>query len=97
MPKGYWIAHVSVSDPDGYARYKADNAVAFEKYGGRFLARGGRFEEVEGPLGRDRHVIIEFPDFEAAVDCWNSAEYAAARRHREGAGIATITIVEGSA
>lgn len=95
MPKGYWIGLVHVTDPDAYARYRAANAAAFEKYGARFLVRGGAHEAVEGDLGRERHVVIEFPSMEAARACWHSPDYAAARAEREGAGIASIVIVEG--
>lgn len=96
MPKGYWMGHVEVTDPDGYARYRDANAIPFAKYGARFLARGGAAEEVEGALGRTRHVIIEFPDYATAMACWNSPEYAAAKAERENAGTAYITVVEGT-
>ncbi|GMG82890.1 DUF1330 domain-containing protein [Paralimibaculum aggregatum] len=95
MPKGYWMGHVRVTDPAGYARYREANAAAFGKYGGRFLVRGGAAEEVEGALGRERHVIIEFPSYQAALDCWNSPEYAAAKAERDGAGEAYLIVVEG--
>jgi len=96
MAKGYWIAHVEVTDPDQYVHYVEGAKAAFVKYGASFLARGGRSEEVEGALGRSRHVVIEFPSYQAALDCYNSPEYQAARAHRVDAGIATITLVEGS-
>lgn len=95
MPKGYWIGHVRVGDAAAYARYREANAAAFAKYGARFLVRGGAFEEVEGPLGRERHVVIEFPSYAAALACWHSPEYAAARTERAGAGIASIVVAEG--
>ncbi len=96
MPKGYWIAHVHVTDAEEYGKYVEGARAAFEKHGARFLARGGRNEEVEGAMGRERHVVIEFPSFQAALDCYNSPDYQAARRFREEAGIATIVLVEGS-
>lgn len=95
MPKGYWIAHVEVSDPDQYVHYVNGAKAAFEKYGATFLARGGTNEEVEGALGRSRHVVIEFPSYQAAHDCFHSAEYQAAREHRLPAGTASITLIEG--
>ena len=70
VPKGYWIAHVSVTDPHQYKLYVEGAKAAFEKYGATFLARGGRYEEVEGALDRSRHVVIEFPSLEAAHDCF---------------------------
>jgi uncharacterized protein (DUF1330 family) len=95
MSKGYWIAHVEVTDPDQYVHYVEGAKAAFEKYGATFLARGGRNEEVEGALGRSRHVVIEFPSYQAAHDCFHSPEYQAARQHRLPAGVATITLLEG--
>jgi len=95
MPKAYWIAHVQVTDPAQYETYKAATAGVFGAHGGRPLARGGAYREVEGALGRERHVVIEFPSLEAALACYDSPEYQAAKAHRDGAGIATITMVEG--
>lgn len=95
MPRGYWIGHVAVTDPAAYARYRAANAAAFEKYGARFLVRGGAARVAEGGLEGERHVVIEFPTYEAALACWDSPEYAAARAEREGAGRANIVIVQG--
>jgi uncharacterized protein (DUF1330 family) len=95
MAKGYWIGHVTVTDAQGYARYRAANAEAFDKYDARFLVRGGAFETAEGEIPGERHVVIEFPSYRAALDCWNSPEYARARAERTEAGIANILIVEG--
>lgn len=94
MPKGYWIAHVTVTDPEQYAVYAAATAEPFRKYGANVLARGGAYEALEG-ADRPRNVVIEFPSMEAALTCYNSPEYQAAKAHRAGAGIADITIVEG--
>ena len=96
MAKGYWIAHVEVSDPDQYVHYVEGAKPAFERFGARFLARGGKNEEVEGAMGRSRHVVIEFSSYQDALDCFNSPEYQAAREHRLPAGTATITLVEGA-
>ena len=94
MAKAYWIAHVTVTDPDQYKHYASDTPVAFKKYGATFLARGGAFEQMEGK-GRPRNVVVEFPSLQAALDCYRSAEYQAARAKRIGAGEADIVIVEG--
>ncbi len=59
MARGYWIAHVDVSDAEGYKAYQAANAEAFRKYGGQFLVRAGASEIPEGKL-RSRHVVIQF-------------------------------------
>ena len=94
MAKGYWIARVDVADPEGYKRYVAANAVAFKKFGARFLVRGGNFEKVEGSA-RQRNVVIEFPNLQAARDCYHSPEYQAAIALRAPVSTADIVIVEG--
>jgi uncharacterized protein (DUF1330 family) len=94
MPKGYWIARVDVRDPEAYKRYVAANAAAFAKFGGRFLVRGGRFEAVDGE-SRQRNVVIEFPNFDAALACWNSPEYQAAYKLRANASVGDTVVVEG--
>lgn len=95
MPKAYWIAHVTVTDPDPYAAYAEGATEAFAAHGARVLARGGRVEALEGEAA-PRNVVIEFPSMEAALACYNSEEYQAAKRHREGAGVAAIMILEGA-
>ncbi|MBY8974868.1 DUF1330 domain-containing protein [Rhodobacteraceae bacterium NNCM2] len=97
MTKGYWIAHVTVTDAEKYPDYVTGARTAFEKYGATFLARGGKWTDCEGGMGRERHVLIEFPTYQAALDCYNSAEYQAAREHRLGAGEATVIVTEGFA
>ncbi|WP_371157590.1 DUF1330 domain-containing protein [Jannaschia sp. 2305UL9-9] len=94
MPKAYWIAHVTVTDPDPYGLYAAGASEAFATHGARILARGGHVESLEGP-SRPRNVVIEFDSMEAALACYNSPEYQAARQHRIGAGDAQIMILEG--
>jgi uncharacterized protein (DUF1330 family) len=94
MPKAYWIAHVTVTDPDPYALYAEGASEAFALYGAEVLARGGRVEALEGGAP-PRNVVIAFPDMEAALACYRSDEYQSARRHRLGAGEAQIMIVEG--
>jgi len=94
MPKGYWIGRVDVSDPQEYQRYATANAVAYKKYGARFVIRAGRFETVEGQ-SRARNVVIEFPSYQAALDCWNSPEYQDAAKIRQPISIIDLIIVEG--
>ena len=93
MP-AYWIAHVTVTDPEAYKGYQALAPAAFAAHGARFLARGGVHEVLEGPV-LERHVLIEFPDLAAARACYESAGYQAARARREVACIAHVVIVEG--
>jgi uncharacterized protein (DUF1330 family) len=92
--KGYWVALVDVSDPEQYKSYVAENAVAFRKYGARFLTRGGAAETVEGKL-RSRVVVIEFQDYATALACYRSPEYTKAIALRSGASLADLSIVEG--
>ena len=94
MAKGYWVAFADVSDPEGYKAYIAENANAFRKYGGRFLARGGASETPEGQT-RSRVVVIEFPSYAAALECYHSPEYAKAMALREGKSIMDLAITEG--
>jgi len=94
MAKGYWIGRVDVTNPDAYKNYVTANAAAFSKFGARFLVRGGAFRTAEGGA-RDRNVVIEFPSYEAAVACWDSPEYQAAKAERDGHAVADIIIIEG--
>ena len=92
--KGYWIAHIDVSDPEGYKSYVAANAAAFRKYGARFLVRAGAHEVVEGEA-RSRAVIIEFKDYGTALECYRSAEYQKAKTFRTTASTGDILVIEG--
>ncbi|MBO6509057.1 MAG: DUF1330 domain-containing protein, partial [Roseibium sp.] len=82
MAKGYWIARVDVHEPENYPQYVETAKPAFERFGAKFLARGGKTDAVEGP-GRARNVIIEFPSFQHALDCYNSPEYQEAVKIRQ--------------
>jgi uncharacterized protein (DUF1330 family) len=94
MAKGYWIARVDVRDDNVYAKYRDANAIAFKKYGARFIIRGGKFENPEGS-SRARNVVIEFPSYQAALDCWNSPEYKHAISIRAPISEGDIVIIEG--
>jgi len=94
MPKGYWVAFVDVSDPEGYKAYIAENAKAFRKYGGRFLTRGGPYEAPEGKP-KSRTVVVEFLTYTAALECYHSPEYAKEMTLRQGRSVMDLAIVEG--
>ena len=94
MPKAYWVARVDVHDPEAYKGYVAANAAAFAKYGARFLVRGGRSEAPEG-THRSRNVVIEFKDYDTAVACYHSPEYAAAKALRVPVSTGDVLIIEG--
>jgi uncharacterized protein (DUF1330 family) len=94
MPKGYVIAHATVTDPEKWGQYAAQTKVALDKFGGTPIVRGGRCDIIEG-RGTARNVVLEFPSYEAALGYARSAEYAAAKVTRDGAGTMDMTVVEG--
>lgn len=90
----YWIANVTVTDAEAYGRYAALAGEAISAHGGRFLARSGRYVQLEG-RDRARNVLAEFPSLEAAEACYRSAAYQAALAHARGAAERDLVIVEG--
>ncbi len=92
--KGYWIAHVDITDVEGYKPYQTENAKAFGQYGARFLVRGGRQTVKEGHV-RSRTVVMEFPSYEAALACYRSPEYQAAKALRMGKAEIDLIINDG--
>ena len=95
MPKGYVVTRVDIKDPDAYARYAAAATKAIAAHGGKALARGGRYEALEG-RARARNVVLEFDSYAAARVWYHSAEYRAARALREGAAEMEMVLVEGA-
>jgi len=94
--RGYWIAHIDVTDPEGYGLYQDAVGDVFAQYGGRFLVRGGRSEVMEG-RARGRCVAVEFGSYEAARACYRSPEYQAAIDLRAGKAEFDLVIIEGVA
>jgi uncharacterized protein (DUF1330 family) len=94
LAKGYWIAYVDVSDPEGYKKYVSANGVAFAKYGARFLVRGGTHVVARG-TAKTRQVVIEFSDYAAALACLESEEYKHAAQFRDAASLIDLVIAEG--
>jgi uncharacterized protein (DUF1330 family) len=92
--KGYWIAQIDVSDPAGYEPYTVANQTAFGMFGARYLVRAGQFTVVEGSA-RTRHVVVEFPSFEAALTCYRSPAYQAAKALCAGKAAFDLVAVEG--
>lgn len=95
MP-AYWLARARVNDPVEYRKYTDRVPAILAKYGAKVLARGGRYQALEGPEKFNRFVVIEFPTFEQGVACFNSKEYqeAAAFRRRNQAGENELVMVE---
>jgi uncharacterized protein (DUF1330 family) len=95
MP-AYWVARSRISDPVEYKKYTDRVPAIIARYGGRVLARGGRYQIMEGPAKFHRFVVIEFPTFEQGVACFTSNEYdEAAAFRRAGAGEVETIMVDG--
>jgi uncharacterized protein (DUF1330 family) len=94
VPKGYWIARVDVADAEKYKLYIAANAKPFKQFGAKFLVRAGRYENPEGS-SRTRNVVIEFPSYQAALDCWKSHDYQEAIKLRLPVSTIDMVIIEG--
>ena len=88
-----WIGHVEVTDAEAYGRYAELATGAIAAYGGRFLARGGRYKQLEG-RDRARNVVARFPSFEDAVACYESPAYQEALSHAKCAAERDLVIVE---
>ena len=96
MP-AYVIVNVRVHDPERYAEYASRAPATIERFGGRYLARGGAVDEREGSWSPERLVVLEFPDVASARAWWESEEYTALRAIREEAAEAELVITEGVA
>ena len=94
MAKSYWIGRVDVKNDEGYKPYAVANTAIFEKFGGRFVIRAGKFECPEG-TARSRNVVVEFPDYAAALACYRSPEYQQNIKVRLPHSTADILIIEG--
>lgn len=88
-----WIAHVTVTDAEAYGKYAELAGPAIAAHGGTFIARGGRYVQLEG-TERPRNVVARFPSVDAAVDCYNSDAYQEALSHARGASERELMVVE---
>ena len=92
----YWLARARIDDPVAYKEYTDLVPGILKIYGGKVLARGGKYKINEGPENFHRFVVIEFPSLEQGVKCFESPEYqAAAAFRRNGGGIVENVIIEG--
>jgi len=96
VSKAYWIVRVSVRDEQRYPEYLAAAAPAFQKYGAKFVVRGGAFEAMEGHA-RERNVVVEFTDRATANACYASPEYQAAKTIRQKYADSDFIIIDGAA
>ena len=94
MP-AYVIAHIDVKDPVRYENYKKMSPISIEKFGGRFIARGGNVEVLEGTWQPKRLVLLEFPSLEAARQWYASDDYAPARELRQATSTGDLVVLEG--
>jgi uncharacterized protein (DUF1330 family) len=96
MP-AYVIANVEVKDPARYEEYRKMVLPTIQAFGGRFLARGGKIDSLEGPWHPNRIVIVEFPSVERARAWWSSPEYAPAKALRQQTSDGSLIVIEGVA
>jgi uncharacterized protein (DUF1330 family) len=95
MP-AYWVARGRINDPVEYKKYTDRVPEVIAKFGGKVLARGGKYKILEGPQKFHRFVVIEFPSLEIAEACHSSPEYQEASAFRKsGAGEVELIIVDG--
>jgi uncharacterized protein (DUF1330 family) len=94
MP-AYVIAMVDVKDPVRYETYRQRVLPTITAFGGRFIARGGRTEALEGAWAPRRVVIVEFPSVERAREWWSSPEYSEAKAIRQATSDGTLILIEG--
>ena len=91
----YVIAQIEITDPDRYAEYVKQVPATIARYGGRYLARGGKVEALEGRLTGRRVAIVEFDDYERAKDWYESEDYRGPKALRQGASISSLVLVDG--
>jgi len=92
----YVIGDIEVTDPGIYDDYRKQVLATVEKYGGRFAARGGKVEPLEGGWSPKRIVLLEFPSFEQAQKWYRSPEYAPLIKLRQQGARGRLLIVEGA-
>ena len=95
MPKGYIIGHITVKDPEAYREYVERDTPILHRLGGEFIVRGGQAQVVEGTV-QERHVVIEFPSYEAALAAYNDPEYQEVAQIRHRTADSVIMVVEGA-
>ena len=88
-----WIANVTVTDAEAYGKYAALAGPAIAAHGGHFIARAGRYVQLEGN-DRARNVVAQFPSLDDAVACYNSDEYQAALAHARDASERDLVVIE---
>ena len=95
MPKGYIIGHFKVNDPEAYKEYIERDTPILQGMGAKFVVRGGQNQIVEG-TAHDRHVVIEFPSYDAALKAYHDPDYQQVAEIRRRSADSTIIVVEGA-
>tara|TARA_B110000967_G_C18762302_1_gene498522 strand:+ start:533 stop:823 length:291 start_codon:yes stop_codon:yes gene_type:complete len=95
MNKGYWVVRVSINNAEAFKEYATRAKFAIERFGGKYLVRGGKYFIIEGKHDFERNVIVEFPSIEKAKECYNSNEYQKAKSFRDGKADFNAIIIEG--
>jgi len=95
MPKGYIVGHITVTDPEAYKEYVEKDTPILLGLGGKFVVRGGQSEIVEGEA-LNRHIVIEFPNYEAAKTAYNDPAYQKVAEIRRRTAESVIILVEGA-
>ena len=95
MSNAYIFGQIEVHDKEGYKEYLSRVTDIVRAHGGRYLARGGRSEVLEGNSGKQRYVLIEFESMDAARIFYRSEDYQAIIRYRQAASHGTLVLVEG--
>jgi uncharacterized protein (DUF1330 family) len=95
MPLAYIVARIDVTDPEGSGIYAAGAPGIAARFGGRYIARAGRCEHLEGE-GRSRNVLIEFPDWDSARAFYDHPDYRTILPHALAGSVRELTLVEGA-
>ena len=95
MP-GYVLAEIEITNPDGYREYTTMVPATIQKYGGRFLVRGGKSQVLEGDWPQRRRVILEFPSYEQALEWFESPEYEKPKALRQANSNGRLLLLEGA-
>ena len=91
----YIIVNIEILDQERYAEYIRIAPISLAHYGGRYLARGGKTEKLEGEWNPKRVVVLEFDSYEQAYAWWSSEEYAGPKALRQSSAITDMIVVEG--
>ena len=95
MKKGYLIVRINIKNAELFQQYPPLSTKAVEKFGGKYLIRGGNFDVVEGEWPAERTTVVEFESFEKAREFYNSLEYNEAKKVRQESADTDFILIEG--